>query len=233
MKRLFGFTLAEVLITLTIIGIVAALTIPTLVTNYQKRQYVVQLQKVYSSLANAAKMLMADEQVDNLNNTYLREPDEYDWDTQGKKKEMYENSAGRFLKTYFKVTKVCPYTDYNTSSECVGETYKQIDGSDDNVVIPSGYCVQISSGATICLSYPFTNSFPAQFHIDVNGPKGPNVWGRDAFYITLNYRGELAEGFSERNYYEETYCTDVNEFSSGYSSGCLSKIIRDGWKMDY
>ena len=34
-----GFTLAEVLITLGIIGVVAALTIPTLMTNYKKKQY--------------------------------------------------------------------------------------------------------------------------------------------------------------------------------------------------
>ncbi len=31
-----GFTLAEVLITLGIIGVVAAITIPSLITNYQK-----------------------------------------------------------------------------------------------------------------------------------------------------------------------------------------------------
>ena len=37
MKTKFGFTLAEVLITLGIIGVVAALTLPSLVTNYQKQ----------------------------------------------------------------------------------------------------------------------------------------------------------------------------------------------------
>ncbi len=36
-KQTSAFTLAEVLITLAIIGIVAALTIPTLISNYQKK----------------------------------------------------------------------------------------------------------------------------------------------------------------------------------------------------
>lgn len=40
-----AFTLAEVLITLGIIGVVAAMTLPTLIANYQKRQTVVQLKK--------------------------------------------------------------------------------------------------------------------------------------------------------------------------------------------
>ena len=40
-----GFTLAEVLITLGIIGVVAALTLPSLITNYQKKQIVAQLKK--------------------------------------------------------------------------------------------------------------------------------------------------------------------------------------------
>ncbi len=49
MKKI-GFTLAEVLITLGIIGVVAALTIPTLVNNYQKKTYVTGLQRAYAQL---------------------------------------------------------------------------------------------------------------------------------------------------------------------------------------
>ena len=45
-----GFTLAEVLVTLGIIGVVSALTIPTLVKNHQRQVYVTQLQKVVNEL---------------------------------------------------------------------------------------------------------------------------------------------------------------------------------------
>ena len=54
MKR--AFTLAEVLITLGIIGVVAALTIPTLIANYQEKQTVSRLTKAYATISNAYQM---------------------------------------------------------------------------------------------------------------------------------------------------------------------------------
>ena len=48
-----GFTLAEVLITLGIIGVVAAMTLPALVGNYKKAQTISQLKKVYSTLSQS------------------------------------------------------------------------------------------------------------------------------------------------------------------------------------
>ena len=51
--RKAAFTLAEVLITLGVIGIVAAMTIPTLVNNYQKKLFVTKMKYTYSLLSNA------------------------------------------------------------------------------------------------------------------------------------------------------------------------------------
>ena len=56
----FGFTLAEVLITLGIIGVVAAMTIPTLITNYQKRETVTRLKSAYAQLQQAIKLSESD-----------------------------------------------------------------------------------------------------------------------------------------------------------------------------
>lgn len=51
-----GFTLAEVLITLGIIGIVAAMTIPTLLQKNYERQTVVKLRQTQSILTQAIRM---------------------------------------------------------------------------------------------------------------------------------------------------------------------------------
>jgi prepilin-type N-terminal cleavage/methylation domain-containing protein len=64
-----AFTLAEVLITLGIIGVVAALTMPSLIANYQKKVYVAQLQKAVNVWNNGMKLMLASDGVDNLADT--------------------------------------------------------------------------------------------------------------------------------------------------------------------
>ena len=63
LKEKFAFTLAEVLITLGIIGIVSAMTIPTLINNYQKKVTVAKLQKVHAVLNQIARMAVVDNSI--------------------------------------------------------------------------------------------------------------------------------------------------------------------------
>ena len=58
-KRKTAFTLAEVLITLGIIGVVAALTIPTVITNYKKSQIEARLKKLYTVMNQAVLLSKA------------------------------------------------------------------------------------------------------------------------------------------------------------------------------
>ena len=51
-----AFTLAEVLITLAVIGVVAAMTIPVLIQNYKKRVATVRLKKFVSVMEQAIKL---------------------------------------------------------------------------------------------------------------------------------------------------------------------------------
>ena len=59
MKRSYGFTLAEVLITLAIIGVVAALSIPAVISNSQQQEFKTGLRKAVSVLNSAITMNMA------------------------------------------------------------------------------------------------------------------------------------------------------------------------------
>lgn len=56
-----AFTLAEVLITLGVIGVVAAMTMPSLVANYQKKVWVNQLKKTVSVMNQAFQKMLADD----------------------------------------------------------------------------------------------------------------------------------------------------------------------------
>ena len=221
-----AFTLAEVLITLGIIGVVAAMTIPTLVANYQKKVYVSQLQKTVATISNAAKLLMAQEQTFNLNQTYLYN-EEYS-------KEAYENSVGKFLKTYFKTVKTCNVFDDNIN-ECIAENYKSLNGTVGDG--PWGYCAVLNNGATICC-YPFDEYDPMEIDIDINGKSKPNILGRDFFHLSLNYSGAIAESFSKDpiagiEAHSPDQCGNADGNSQIYGLGCYNKIVQDGWKMDY
>ncbi len=61
--RKLGFTLAEVLITLGIIGVIATLTLPTLMSNTAEREYSTALKKGISALTEAVQMQVALENV--------------------------------------------------------------------------------------------------------------------------------------------------------------------------
>ena len=71
MKNLKAFTLAEVLIVLGIIGVISAMTLPTLISNYQKQVLVNQLRKSHSLLSQAFERMMHEEKAVNFNETDL------------------------------------------------------------------------------------------------------------------------------------------------------------------
>lgn len=136
-----GFTLAEVLITLAIVGVVAAMTIPTMVANYQKTQYVTQLKAVYSQLSQAMQQLKADEGVSKISDSdMLTYDDGSDWDEA-------KDRAGGFLKKYFKVIKDCGRDSTNI---CFAKDYS-IDGTEGPYNLNAGdvYNVITSNGTSI------------------------------------------------------------------------------------
>ena len=92
-RRKVAFTLAEVLITLGIIGVVAAITLPILIQKYQKQVWVNQLKKSVSTWDNGFKMMLADAGTDNLFDTEF-------WNNLGVGEDYYDyacDSATDFL----------------------------------------------------------------------------------------------------------------------------------------
>jgi prepilin-type N-terminal cleavage/methylation domain-containing protein len=59
-QRAKAFTLAEVLITLAVIGIVAALTMPALIANYQKKVTAIRVKHFYSMFSQAIRLSEAE-----------------------------------------------------------------------------------------------------------------------------------------------------------------------------
>ena len=177
-----AFTLAEVLITLGIIGIVAAMTIPALVQNYREKADVIRLKKAVSALEQAKLMAINDGLFLKL--TYLQAGGVYI-------QEEHEKFANYF-KPYFKVAIDCALPDVSNTA-CIGDY--------DNAKI---YKIDKFSQATSLAQNTFrgfiTNEGISYFFyamngtilIDLNTPKnGPNSYGHDIFKFNIDSTGRL------------------------------------------
>lgn len=112
-----AFTLAEVLITLGIIGIVAAMTMPALVANYQKKQTVTQLKRTYSILSQA--LVAAQQEYGDMSG----------WEYSGMNLEADEtndalnNFVQKYLEPHIKIIEYC-YGDFSNKS-CFYKSYSR------------------------------------------------------------------------------------------------------------
>lgn len=183
-----AFTLAEVLITLGIIGIVAALTLPTIVQKQNKKSLEVAFKKAYANFYNAYNKARINEPpLWDETNDINPEPElakaiyaEYKHIKKINKKdnEKYINH----LKTYTLKKGEFP--------EC-----NQIFRNEGSVITPDGSAVSVSQ-----------NCGTNWVVIDTNGLyKGPNAYGHDLFIFTISQQGIFlpAERESEGAYDEE------------------------------
>nr|QGT49854.1 hypothetical protein Melaina855_2410 [uncultured Candidatus Melainabacteria bacterium] len=210
-----GFTLAEVLVTLSIVGIVAVLTIPSIVKNYRYKTYVTSLKKIYSQVTDAAQAIMNDEMTTDFHKTTAGVPSD------GNK------GAGYFLRNYFKSSEAC--TTPSLGSACLGSSYKTFHGTPITSIFGE-YCIRTVNGATLCMMLNTDNNDSSIF-VDVNGPSDPNIVGLDAFVMTINEYGLVSDwpdGTSETCNNK----TKEGEAIEDHAQGCLKQIMDDGWIID-
>ncbi len=224
-----GFTLAEVLITLGIIGVVAALTIPTLVANYQKKVWVTQLKKDVSLLQNSYRKVMADEGVDSI------------FDTSVAYKIQSSDNNASFDFGYYP-DKYAAYFGYTLSpaSSLKNSLLNQL--QDDILILPNGSCFYLQKAGGGSEEYLHLATI-----IDVNCDKGPNVAGRDTFAVLLD--GDAKLNFYGYGSFEDPdgwrqACTseNIDNYGKGQldlpttqmlATMCAGLIISDGWEMNY
>ena len=212
-----AFTLAEVLITLVIIGVIAALTIPNLMQKYTEQATVKKVQKFYSTLSNAYSLAMKE------NGTI----DE--WGLTGNSSESAEKIYEMLFKPYFKISKDC---GRNNKGKCITNLqYKLLDNSDTESYGTNGiyYKIALEDGATAWFRGDSQRSTSFAVFYDVNGIKEPNQWGKDLFYFSI-INDKVYPSGTDRSYFPfNTYCKKT---TTGYGYGCAAWLIYKG-NMDY
>ncbi len=199
-----AFTLAEVLITLGIIGVVAALTIPTLMQKFDERETITKVKKMYTVLSQAYQ-------------TYIAE--------NGKPNDTTHDSEGAaqlfsIFAPYLNVQSDCGTSN---SGQCISNDmykYKNGDNAGSYGSDSSSYKVTLSDGSSLWFSSPNNGAY-FDIYYDENGKKGPNKWGYDLFHFVARIDDEklLPNGLTSGKF--ESECAP--EDSRGYA--CTAWVI--------
>ena len=214
-----AFTLAEVLVTLGIIGVVAAMTMPSLIVNYQKQQTVTRLKKSYNILYQTLVRNEADD-----NDIII--------DASAPTIQTSIDYVETYLAPYMQIIKKCG-TD--TTGEC--EFYaKGLNGSTMSGIENCNNTstkIFLNDGVEImpCIT---TNANYMQFYIDINGNKKPNVVGKDVFAFEYALNSLYKKLFPRFNYDTvEDHIADQENRCNKNQNGlaCASLIMVDGWQM--
>ena len=230
-----GFTLAEILITLLIIGVIAAITIPVFMSNYKKFVYVNELKVLYNKLQNAHVQI-----VNELG------PPSNEWplaDRDPSRPVCSEDGIFEIANLYAKYTnaalndKIYYHTnlpDYIPTFDYPDRAVKYLNGAinDENGGIYNHtFPMRLNNGQTVAIKFnwlctAFFNLKVDYYLIaDVNGIDKPNIIGRDIFFFAPKKENTaiLVPYLSDTS--------DCNINSEGLS--CSGRIMDDGWKMKY
>lgn len=220
MKIKNAFTLAEVLITLAVVGVVASMAIPGLVNNAQKTEYLTGLKKAYATLSEALNMYRAEHGAIE----YM-----FECNNQGPKCILDRIAPYLSLAKTCNGIKGCWYDsdvrwlNGNTAYATYDTTWQNANGK---ATLADGMMIKFSMWSESCThgaayTGPLNNTICADFEIDVNGAKGPNMIGRDffSFWITKN-------GIKPKGEFDDKDCEAKNDF------GCAAKVLKEN-AMNY
>ncbi len=175
-----AFTLAEVLITLGIIGVVAALTVPTLMQKTDERETVSKFKKNVKVFSDAVGMAVTEH--GNIK-------------TWGLTKDDADSAAkiNEYISPYLKVQKIC------NQGNCDGYSisgFNKLSGGIYDIVLFNNFPRLFLADGSIAIIRPYETSFA--IFIDLNGNKDPNTFGKDIFNFNYSENGVLGfSGFGE------------------------------------
>ena len=230
-----GFTLAEVLITLGILGVVIAMTLPTVVGKYKKQATISQLKKAYTVLSQMVLQAQEDnggayfETSDNVNADATKKFFEQYWlsyfnnptvSKEGKLpygiglpyKYMNGSQMGTNIGTSYSAGRVFFTTLDGTTYFVHMMTWEQKYDDDGNLISQTA---KYSSSQTV--------------NVDLNGIKPPNIIGKDVFVFQVFFDKNIVRPFG----YGKTQA-EINSDCSFNGSGAYlaAKIINHVYTMN-
>ncbi len=212
-----AFTLAEMLITITIVGVIASLTISVVIKKYQEMQTVIKLNKAYKALSYATRM-------STIKNGPIEALDVKDHDLASIEKVFLAYQPFLPIVRSCKNTQGC-WTKENTKWLTGGEigntigvlcnqVYSFVLNNDMRFIIDAW---DVGSGKT---NFGLTSkmNYILIFIVDINGDKKPNTFGRDVFIFTLTEKALLPAGYFNDSVHCKTTSTGLD---------CAAKVLKE------
>jgi len=212
-EAIAGFTLAEVLITLLVIGIVSSIVIPGLIQDTQEMEYKQAFRKVYSDIAQAAMRYKQD----NGGTIPIN------------KTTTWYDSAFNPITSYLNVQKNCHASQCFNTSSTPTFNYKSLNDTNEAAYdFDDGQRI-LANGVFLSSEYSLNLIW-----VDVNGfIKGPNIVGKDIFGIVVTPTGITPAGSSASGISTDTCSKTYNGTYAAYSGptssagwGCAALVMQ-------
>lgn len=211
MKRLLkGFTLAEVLITLAVIGVVATVTMPILNSKVAESQVGPSLMKAINTLSNANNLVIRTNDVRRLDQL----------------SPMYFNALHGYLANNSR-------SDVQAGTE-LNPRY------DTTIVMNDGMefkCDNKISSATGTIPNRYAGKY-FTVTVDINGGKAPNAAGKDIFTLWIDTKGEVIPygGEAHKNYLGSSatvWSTACTGSTVTDPASCTGSVVDNNGKVTY
>lgn len=229
LKLVYGFTLAEILITLGVVGVVAVIALPSIISNYQKKITAARLLHAYSVISQAI------EQAEAKNGEIAT------WEFDNQFSERYLMPNIKDIQKYFLAR-----------NGALGITYKELSGRPENsLYIMSGAdgatkIYTLANGTQIFIKDSYHVQIPVRnLIIDINGFAKPNQFGKDVFLFKIDKEHKLyplgrynsteckypSEPNNDRNILKNSTCYNYACNKKSRGTWCAALIMTDGWKI--
>ena len=221
--RLKAFTLSEVLITLVIIGVIAAITVPNIIQSTNKQETLSRLEKAYSAISNGLRMSQQE------NGPFS------DWPI-GENMTDIDQYFNQYWRPYF-----ANIQKYNNAKELgydKTKCWKNINGEQirwDVASRDSRILFSFLDGTVVF--YPRNTSdeegnpiYTNYFYVDTNGSKKPNVIGKDVFiFYVVDNDNIKPYCYGQTKEYINQYCSKNINWKN--NNCCTAKVMNDGWQF--
>ena len=198
-----AFTLTELLIALGIIGTIAALSIPSLMTSIHNKMLATQLQNNVESVQQTIANQKIIHNTKDLTETKFKDETGFF--------SLFQSSKGEKCSA-------------KSTTKCWGKSYRVIGGGAPSYeLVPEGNAIRLKNGATIAYKTgngdAYGNKQLCEIFIDVNGADEPNIVGRDLFAFFISKNGTISGNRS------------VNPGTCDTPSECFNALVKNNYNV--